>query len=50
MTAPVDSSGYMIVPDGPDPLIVGELALVPDKVGEIVRESKPVLDSVLVAR
>jgi hypothetical protein len=50
VTAPVDSAGYFIVPDGHDPLVVGELALVPSQLGRIARESAPVLDSVLIAR
>jgi hypothetical protein len=50
VTAPVGSSGYLIVPDGAEPLIAGELALVPSEVGQIERESKPVVDSVLIGR
>jgi hypothetical protein len=50
VTAPADSSGYLIVPDGADPLVVGELALVPSQVGQIARESQPVLASVLIGR
>jgi hypothetical protein len=50
VTAPVDSAGYFIVPDGNAPLIVGELALVPSQIGEIARDSAPVLDSVQIGR
>jgi hypothetical protein len=50
MNAPVGSSGYFIVPDGDHPLVVGELALVPSQLGQIERESAPVLDSVLIGR
>jgi hypothetical protein len=50
VTAPADSSGYLIVPDGADPLVVGELALKPSQVGQIARESQPLLASVLIAR
>jgi hypothetical protein len=50
VTAPVDSAGYFIVPEGDDPLIVGELALVPSQLGQIARESAPILDSVQIGR
>jgi hypothetical protein len=50
VTAPAGSAGYLIVPDGPEPLVVGELALVPSQLRQIVRDSKPVLDSVLIGR
>jgi hypothetical protein len=50
VTAPAGAAGYLIVPDGPEPLVVGQLSRVPSKVGQIVRESKPVLDSVLLGR
>jgi hypothetical protein len=45
-----DSAGYLIVPDGADPLIVVQLSLVPARVGEIVRDSAPLLASTLIAR
>jgi hypothetical protein len=49
-SAPADSAGYVIVPDGPDPLVVGQLSLVRSRVGQIVRESRPIVDSVLIGR
>jgi hypothetical protein len=45
---PVSSSGRLIVPDGADPLVVAQIALVPSEAGRIARESQPVLDSVLI--
>jgi hypothetical protein len=50
VTAPAGSAGYLIVPDGAEPLIAGELALVPAEVGTIARESKPILDSVIIGQ
>jgi hypothetical protein len=47
---PANSSGYLIVPDGPNPLVVTEVSLVPSRTGQIVRESGPVLDSVQIGR
>jgi hypothetical protein len=49
-SAPADSAGYLTVPEGADPLVVGQLTLVPAQIGRIVRESTPVVDSVLIGR
>jgi hypothetical protein len=47
---PANSTGYLIVPDGANPLVVTEVSLVPSRTGQIARESAPVLQSVLISR
>jgi hypothetical protein len=47
---PANSTGYLIVPDGANPLVVTEVSLVPSRTAQIARESAPVLDSVLIGR
>jgi hypothetical protein len=46
----VNSAGTLIVPDGPDPLVVSEFALDPSRAGEIARDAAPLLASLLIAR
>jgi hypothetical protein len=44
------SAGRLLVPDGPDPLVVVQSSFDPKRVGEIVRDSAPLLGTVLIAR